>query len=177
MGRIRRLTVWIAVLILNLIISIIGTAIVETPLLRIFHADTIHAVLIREYLLSAIVAGLIGFFVGMWWRSQTAKWLWIVGILWFALRALPLVFADLPGGLLNQFSGASCSAGVASPGCMNWLIITVPAIRTVFYSVGSLLCSCFASVGLISAGRLPFENALLARFDSRWQSNSTKTNL
>lgn len=157
----KRLIILSGSFLLNLIIAVIGTAIVETPLLHIFYAGTGHAALIREYVLSSTVAALLGFLIYKKWRPQSARWIWIAGLLWFAAKA----FARAPGALAAHQpgfgTGAACNQEISALGCVTWLIFIVPAIRTCAYSAAAWLASSFG------ASRPSFEDALVARYENR----------
>jgi hypothetical protein len=145
-------------LLLNWLVAIFGTAVIEAPLSKLYHPHTIGSVLIREYLVSATVAGLMGFFIYRRWRSESAKWVWVVGLALFVLRALLIALGSSKESAWSQMSGLACAEGFAS-GCMNCFVITIPAVRTIFYSAGAGLCW---RLGI--HGRSTSEDALLARF-------------
>jgi len=74
-------------LLLNLIVAVFGTAIVETPLGHVYHPRTINGVLIKTHLLSAICAFAVGFFVSRRWNLYMARWTGLFGVVWFAMGA------------------------------------------------------------------------------------------
>lgn len=142
--------------LVNVLVALFGTAVIEAPFSPVFHPRTIQALLIKQYLLSALFASLLGFFVYRRWRLKTAKWVGVGGICWFLLRA-PLAFSQ--GGLWHQMSGIGCSNGLHSIGCTNWFIFTIPAFRTVCYSAGAWICW-----RLNAYGSSALEDAVMVRF-------------
>ena len=57
---------------------------------HIFPQRTPTAIVYREYAISVVVALALGYFVFYKWRSSTAKWIWVVGALWFAWEAVSI---------------------------------------------------------------------------------------
>jgi hypothetical protein len=125
-------------LVVNIVVAVIGTAILTTAFGKGFHGHSLSAILWREYVLSIGCAAFIGF--GMWrtWRSHLAFWTWVLPALWFAAKFLLAIRA---GSLLFQFSGKACVEGVRPIGCINWFVFTMPFIRSVFYSLGAYVSS------------------------------------
>lgn len=76
---IRNTLLWL----LNLIVALFGTAMVETPISRLFHPHTITDVIVRTYALSALIAFVLGFFVYRQWKPSMAKWVGLGGLCWF----------------------------------------------------------------------------------------------
>lgn len=140
MGRGIKLLRWVGALLLQFVIGVIGTAVLTVPLSHFFHPRTIQAVLIREYLLSIFIACLLGFLVSGRWKAGSAKWVWGIGLAIFFARSLSLAIGPpSEGSVWFQMSGAACIAGRRPMGCINWFDFTVPAVRSVFYSVGAWL--------------------------------------
>jgi hypothetical protein len=79
---------WIAVFIGHFLTALITTNIFENELSHVLHASTPREVLLRGYALTATIAFALGYFVYYKWHSAPAKWIWVVGVLWFAERAL-----------------------------------------------------------------------------------------
>jgi hypothetical protein len=76
----------------------------------------------------------LGFSVYRKWRPPTAAWVWVPGVLWFASRLL--LTLDGKHGTFWELVGSASYADDAS--VANWTEVTLPLIRTVFYSVGAL---------------------------------------
>jgi len=123
------------VLLLNLLVVLIGTAIVDTVLWKVFPTHTGVAVLWKEVILSVVCAAAIGF--GMWrtWRSEPAKWTWVITTLLFCFGLVGLAGRGIWGPLSvdSAFSDARQTRA--------FLAFTVPMIRGVSYSLGALIGS------------------------------------
>ena len=142
MARESKLLRHIGGLILNCFVAVGVTATLEMPIYRslryLFHPRTIRAVLLREYLLSIVIASLLGFLIYRMWKPETSKWVWVIGLALFTARALSLVLYS-PGSAWLQMSGGACIAGVRAMGCMNYFDFTIPAVRAICYSIGAWL--------------------------------------
>jgi hypothetical protein len=142
--------------LLNLVVALFGTAVVETPLSRPFHPRTITDALVKTYALSAVIAFVLGFFVYRQWKSSMAKWVGLGGLCWFLFGTFLSIGR---GSLWDQMSGTACEYGLQAIGCRNWFLFTLPALRTVLYSLGAWLC------WRVAAHRSSaLEDALLLRF-------------
>lgn len=125
---------FIGLLLINVVVAVIGTAVLETTIGSAFHPHSLAGILWKEWSLSIGCATVIGF--GMWrtWRSDVALWTWVLPAIWFAIK---FILAVPKGSLLFQFSGEACVSGVRRVGCINWFVFTIPCIRSVFYSLGA----------------------------------------
>ena len=130
-------------LVVNIVVAVIGTAILTTAIGQAFHPHSLGAILWKEWSLSIGCAAVIGF--GMWrtWRSDVAHWTWVLPTLWFGVK---FILAIGQGHLLSQFSGGACVDGVRSIGCINWFAFSIPFVRSVFYSLGAYAASIFHNV-------------------------------
>ena len=126
-------------LLLNVIAAIFGTAIIESPVAHFLHPHTIQTIMVEGYLLSLTVACLVGFFVYRRGGSDSAKWVGVIGVCWFAFRGL-MVLAGGSSAIWSEMSGIGCVNGVRAVACMNWSVFTLPALRMVSYSLGAWLC-------------------------------------
>jgi hypothetical protein len=137
-------------LILNIFVAVIGTAVLETSVGKVFHPQSVSAVLWKEWSLSLLCAALLGFAIWRTWRMSASKWTWVIPSLWFGLRFVPAsIFTR--GSVWSQFSGADCDNGLHAPGCQNFFVFTIPFIRGVSYSVAAQLSSLFSPPTLQSA--------------------------
>jgi hypothetical protein len=129
-------------LVVNILVAVIGTAILTTGIGHVFHAHSMGAILWKEWSLSVGCSAAIGF--GMWhsWRSRVAYWTWVLPTLWFGIK---FVLAIGHGSLLSQFSGEECVEGVRAIGCVNWFTFSIPFVRSFFYSLGAYFASVFHS--------------------------------
>jgi hypothetical protein len=78
-----RLLRFLGLLIVHTLVAVIGTAVLEHTGWRVFPSHSVVGVLWKEWIFSIMFATLIGF--GMWrkWQSSTAKWTWVIPVLWF----------------------------------------------------------------------------------------------
>ncbi len=143
-------------LLLNLIVAVFGTAIIETLLGLIYHPRTINSLLTKGDLLSALCALALGFVISRRWNLHAARWTGLFGAVWFALGAC----VDINHGTVwSRMSGVACSEGLQAAHCMKWFVFTLPAVRTVFYSTGAWLCWSLSAHGTSS-----IEDALVGSF-------------
>lgn len=127
-----------ALLLLNVLVAVIGTAIVESAVWRLGGAPhSIHAVLWKDAALSTIVAALIGF--GMWstWRSESVKWTWVIPSLWFLFGAMAV---SGPGTVFGSLFPTSAARPADA---RSYFLFTVTFIRGIAYSLGGYVSSCF----------------------------------
>jgi len=154
-------------LLLNLLLAVFGTAVIQTPLDSLIKVHTIPEIVQRSDWLSAVCACLLGYVVYRLWRPYIARWLWVAGIGWIAFRVILLLPAQHVSALYpaqhvsiwSALSGTGCSEGITAVGCRNWLQFTIPSLRMVAYSTGAIVCS-----RLQHSGPLPIVDAWLGRF-------------
>jgi hypothetical protein len=75
-----------AAFLANLLAAFLGTAVLESfviPLLKLF-AHSAASTVIREWICSITLSALIGVSVERRRKTQTARWVWVAGVLWFA---------------------------------------------------------------------------------------------
>lgn len=104
---------------IDLVIASLGVAILESSLYRLFPQPTdIPGIYEKEFLMSAGIALILGFFV--YWSSirRTALWVWALGLCLLVIRVV---------------MGAEQSEAV--------FLLSLLAIRLLFYSFGALTCS------------------------------------
>ena len=111
-----------------------------------FPARTMTEHIIHEDLLSALVAANLGFLIYSLLKPAAAKWVWVFGLCWLAFHAVP-VLAEGGGTFRTQFSGMACASHPTPANCREWLGVTLPFMRTVFYSAGAFCCSRFRPDG------------------------------
>jgi hypothetical protein len=156
---VRNALVWL----LNVVVAVFGTAIVETPFSRLFHPHSMAWVLIKGDTFSAIIAFALGFFVYRQWKPAMARWVGGGGILWLVIG---VILSFNQGTLWEQMSGTECAFGLIASGCWHWFFFTLPALRMVLYSFGALLCWRFGAYGTSAV-----EDALLVRFPHQVSDN------
>jgi hypothetical protein len=133
-------------LLIHITVAVIGTGILVSALFRVIPSHSISAMVWKEFLLSIVCAGFIGF--GMWrtWRSSAANWTWVLPTLWFAFAFLARR-GDVWGGLFSHHSGSVLEVSDTKI----FAAFTVPLIRAAFYSVGAYISSLLYSEPVTSA--------------------------
>jgi hypothetical protein len=131
--------------IVQTVIAIVGTAIVEHAIWRLIPAHSIVGILWKECILSTICATSIGFGMRRIWRASAAKWAWILPALWFAFGFLARG-GDVWGGLFGLNSGTA----VVVPDTKTFFAFTIPLLRAASYSVGAYISSFLDSAPVIS---------------------------
>jgi len=149
---------FVAILLLNALVALFGTAMVQSPFAHLFRLHSINQIVLRSYLLDAAGAFFLGYIVYRSWQPVAAKWVWLVGTCWLAYR-LALMVGYGQYSIWTTFSGVDCNNGLTAAGCENWIQVTIPALHLSAYSFGSILC---ARLG--QRGTPLFVNALLGRF-------------
>jgi hypothetical protein len=128
-----------AELCLGWLIAVFGTAVINSPLSKLYRPQSINAVLVRELSLSVIVSALLGFLIYHRWQTDTARWVWIIGLAFLGLRSLLLLLGGSEGGLWFQISGVACGEGFGIA-CRNYFVVTIPSVRAISYSAGAWVC-------------------------------------
>src|SRR5438094_2019628 len=134
-------------LAINLVVALIGTAILDTAFGKVFPARSLLVLLWKEWILNIACAAFFGFVMWRAWRSAAAKWMWVLPAMWFVLRFLPTLLGRgsqsvlASGSIWSQFSGADCETGIQALGCRNFFVFTIPLIRGISYSVGAFFSS------------------------------------
>ena len=124
--------------LVNLAIAVVGTAILDTAVRRMIPTSTVGTIIWKEIILSMVCAAFIGFFMWRTWRSSAAKWIWIPAALWFALGYLSIAGNENEWGRLWGFSSGSV---LAAPDARTFFAFTVPLIRAISYAVGASISS------------------------------------
>jgi hypothetical protein len=123
-------------LVINLVVALLGTAILDTELRRAIPTHTVAAIVWKEIILSIVCAAFIGFFMWRTWRNSAAKRIWVLAALWFVLGYLAIARSANVWGRLSGFS----SEGVLSaPDVRTFFAFTIPLIRAVSYSIGACI--------------------------------------
>jgi hypothetical protein len=126
----------VAVILGHTVVAVIGTAIISTSLGKLFHATSGGGVIRKEWILSLICAAAIGLMMYRTWRSRLGVWAWVLPSALFALGVLAVYPS---GNYWYQLSGSGCASTVSLAECRYFFVFTVPFIRSIAYSVGTLL--------------------------------------
>ncbi len=112
---------------------------------HIFPQRTPTAIVYREYAISGVVALALGYFVFYKWRSSTAKWIWVVGALWFAWEAVSIWQGQAhPYSVLTVQARPSLLSValhmLRSLQPLRQAMSALMLVRTLFYSIGAWVC-------------------------------------
>ena len=133
-----RLLRFLGLLIVHTVVAVIGTAVLEYAIWRVFPAHSVVGVLWREWIFSIVFATSIG--IGMWrrWKSSTANWTWVIPALWFTVGVLSVAGR---GDATGRIFGVHTESVLTRPDTRSFFTFTVPLIRAIFYSVGAYISS------------------------------------
>jgi len=138
---------FLGALVLSTLVALFGTAAVGSPISRALRPHTIAGVLEREWILSIVVAGVLGFFVWRSWKFAASRWVWVLPTVWFGLRFILALTEPsyhsvfVHKNLWTRFSGLECAEGPRAPGCVDWFLFTLPFVRGAAFSIGAWLAS------------------------------------
>ena len=128
---------------LHSIFAIMGPAIIDASLHDLIPAHSGTGIVLKAWIGSVAGAFLIALFMIRALQSKTALWVWVVPALWLAMGFMGWygshhgsIFEDT---LLGRFSGNTCAITLDHRPCRDFLLFTIPFIRAVAYSAGSLL--------------------------------------
>jgi len=130
-------------MVVHALVAIVGTAVLESEIWRLFPTHSIAGVLQKEWLLGVACSALIGFAM---WRilKSSATWAWLLPGIWFCFGLIflqnPKSSAFAGGSLWNRVSGIACDNN-SPAGCRSFFAFTVPFTRGVAYSLGAYISS------------------------------------
>ena len=138
-------------LLVNLAVAVIGTAILDTALWRVISSPSVTAMVWKELTFSIVCAAFIGF--GMWrtWRNSAAKWTWILPAVWFAFGYLTIAGHGDVWGRLSGFGSGSVLSAPDVRYFRYFFLFTVPVVRAVSYSAGAYLSSLLYPAPVVPA--------------------------
>lgn len=124
-------------------VAFYGTAVLESPLSHLYKALTIPAAFGKAYLLSVVLASLLGYFIYRQWQPASALWVWTVGAFWLLLRIALLAVGSAHASLWQQIAGSACLSGVPSiaQSCAALLTSNLAVLRAFAFSLGAILCA------------------------------------
>jgi hypothetical protein len=123
-------------LIINLLVAVVGTAILDTGVRRVIPTHTVSAIVWKEIIVSVVCAAFLGFFMWRTWRSTAAKWVWVLTALWFVFGYLTVAGS---ANVWGRFSGFSSGNALSGPDVKTFFGFTIPLIRAVCYSIGAYI--------------------------------------
>ena len=128
--------------------AVIGPAVIETSIRRLFLPHSIPAIVLKEWCLSITLAAVMGWLMYRTWQSSTAQWIWVLAVLWFSFGALAFFGGPHESSvfftgstLWSNFSGIDCAGHPAS--CRDFFAFSVPLIRALSYSAAAWSASRF----------------------------------
>lgn len=127
---------FIGALLINLLVAVMATAILDTGVRRVIPPHTVSAIVWKEIILSVVCAAILGFLMWRTWRSTAAKWVWVLTVVWFVFGYL--TFAD-NANVWGRFSGLSSGSALSGPDVRTFFAFTVPLIRGICYSIGAYI--------------------------------------
>ena len=133
--------------VMNVIIAVIGTAILDTGVRRSIPSHSIAAILWKECILSIICGAGIGFSVSRIWRNSAAKWTWVLPAVWFAFALIAVAGRGQVFGRLFGFGSGNFGAAEIR----TFFAFTVPLLRGVSYSAGAYISSLVYSTPIASS--------------------------
>jgi len=136
---VKRLILAALSLVLHTLTAVFGPVLITPELSRALHLPSLHRTGLWLFALSDItVVFAFGFLVFRLRRLALAKWIWVIGVVWFSYFFIAAVREGTP--LWPDFSGTTCLDVRTYLNC-GWWVATVPALRTIFYSLGAFVCS------------------------------------
>jgi hypothetical protein len=142
------------VFLVNLVNASIISGILASPLMH-FGRDSIHTAILRDELINALAAFGLGYFVYRTWRSAESKWVWIAGLCWFGQRAIRFWYEQRTFSVIHVYQGPSIYWEMSGSGCefnyqscSDFMVYTIPFLRTIFYSLGAFCCWSIGRFGV-----------------------------
>ncbi len=127
----------------DLATAVIGAAVLQAELEHIYRTHSRADLITRENILSTVSALILGYVAYTLRPHESAKWLWVGGVVWAGQRMLlfwnqsrTLRIVGASHSLYWEMSGQGCTSGL-TPSCDSWLGYTVLAIRMICYSAGA----------------------------------------
>jgi len=134
------------VFLLNVLNASIVSGILSSPFTH-FGRDSIHAAILRDQLSNALAAFGLGYFVYRTWRPTASKWVWIAGLCWLGQRAVRFWYEQRTFSVIHVYQGPSIFWEMSGNGCEfnyqschDFMVYTIPFLRTIFYSIGAFCC-------------------------------------
>jgi hypothetical protein len=125
----------------NLFAAVVGTTMIDTGItsgiLGWATLSTMRGHCLAEDLLSAMVASALGYFAYYKLKSDSAMWVWVVGLCWFGQQVLRnLTEIDRMYFIESSYPDVTPTMKMFD----TWVSYTPPFVRTVFYSAGAFSC-------------------------------------
>jgi hypothetical protein len=131
---------WVLDLLRHVLTATLGTAIVGDEISQIYHTKTLTGSVVKQIIISAIVASLLGALSQHVRPSNLAGWMWLPGVVAFFAWTLP----TQPTSALDGGGGfkLDLSLDIRDPMKITmWFV----AVRLVGYSLGAICYSMVAA--------------------------------
>ena len=129
----------------HLLVAVIGTAMITRSFGKLLHPRSVGGVIAGEWAMSIVCAAVIGLLMYRMWRWRPAIWVWIIPAVWLALGTFMIwpsahrqSVLGPGGGLWYEINGSACVNGIRDRGCRTFFGFTIPFIRAVAYSIGTI---------------------------------------
>lgn len=121
--------------LLNLAAATFGPILFEPSykLYRLSESTTWPKVVLVD-LINGVLAFGMGYYFYQRFRTESSKWVWIVGLWWWSTRFTEVL--DGQHGTIWEFSSRMSNTDVSS--AITWATFTIPFLRTAFYSAGAI---------------------------------------
>lgn len=123
-------------LLINLLVAVIGTAILDSEVRSAIPPHTVSAIVWKEIILSVLCAAFLGFFMWRTWRTAAAKWIWVLPLMWCFFGYLAMAKSPNVWGRFSDFSSGSV---LNAPDVRPFFALAIPLIRAVSYSIGAYI--------------------------------------
>jgi hypothetical protein len=129
--------------LLNLILAMACTNALTSAYQQASQNPRFSQIIVKTIFLSGLSAFGLGCFVYRTWRSTSAKWIWVAGLVWFGYGAIQHQLEQPKLSVLVEgrstfwgMAGVGCDLDVTN--CRDWAIYTLQFLRTACYSAGAV---------------------------------------
>ncbi len=136
-------------LLVNFVVALIGTAILNTTVGKMIPSHSAAAIVRKEIILSIVCAALIGFVMWRAWQNSAAKWIWVPAVVWFAFGYLTIAGSD---DVFGRLSGFHSDSVLTVPDMRSFFAFSIPLVRAISYSLGA-----YISASVHSASAAPHQ--------------------
>jgi hypothetical protein len=120
---------------LNLLIAVVGTAVVAAPFEHFVHySERARVTLLKADVLNVTLAFVLGYLAYAQRQQALAKWVWTAGVFWFGLRALHIL-GGVDGRVFWELNPKISAIDWDS--FVSWSGFTLPLLRAISYSGGA----------------------------------------
>lgn len=127
----------------NFLAAAFGTAVFTSEWSYVFRVHSAAEALRKEYVISAVFALALGYFVTWKWRLASARWIWTAGALLFGAAAIAF-WRQHVSVVTGEPTLLAVAQRIIGPSyLMRETIFAIILMRTLFYSMGAWLCSAF----------------------------------